>query len=68
MLQIDFVYEGKPQGPHKPVARNILLENITEKQTPRVMNIRGTAGSTITNIRVVNSTFDNVLMARRCTR
>jgi len=37
ILQIDHVYEEGARGPHKPVVRNVILENITSKETPRVL-------------------------------
>lgn len=60
ILQIDFVYEGNPQDQFKPIARNITMENITSQRTPRVLNVVGCTGSTITNVRIINSVFQNV--------
>lgn len=60
ILQIDFVYEGNPQDQFKPIARNITMENITSQRTPRVLNVVGCTGSTITNVRIINSLFQNV--------
>jgi polygalacturonase len=63
VLQIDFVYEGNPQGPFVPLARNISMENVTVKQTPRILNVVGCAGSTIDNVRLIHCTFENVQRA-----
>ncbi len=63
VLQIDFVYEGNPQGAFKPIARNITMEHITVRQTPRVLDVVGAVGSEINNIRIVNSTFEQVQRA-----
>lgn len=63
ILQIDFVYEGNPQDQFKPIARNITMENITSQRTPRVLNVVGCTGSTITNVRIINSVFENVQRA-----
>ncbi len=60
VLQIDFVYEEGPNGPFKPVARNIVMENITVKQTPRVLNVVGFHGAEISRVRIYNSRFDEV--------
>lgn len=60
VLQIDFVYEEGPNGPFKPVARNIVIENIVVKQTPRVLNVVGFVGAEISNVRIYNSRFDQV--------
>jgi polygalacturonase len=60
VLQIDFVYERNPQGDYRPVARNILMDNITVKQTPRIMSVVGIPGSQVNNVQIINSTFENV--------
>jgi unsaturated rhamnogalacturonyl hydrolase len=60
ILQIDHIYEEGANGAHKPVARNIVLENITSKETPRVLNIVGIPAGEISGVRVVNSTFRQV--------
>ena len=60
ILQIDFVYEEGPNGPYKPVAKNIVIENVTSQKTPKVLNVVGFPASTISGVRVINSTFHNV--------
>jgi len=60
VLQIDFMYEEGPNGPHKPVVRNVLMERITVTNTPRVLNVAGFSGAEINNVRVVDSTFKRV--------
>jgi hypothetical protein len=60
VLQIDFVYEEGVNGPHKPVARNIVMDNITVNQTPRVLNVVGFPGAEIAGIRIYNSSFNEV--------
>jgi unsaturated rhamnogalacturonyl hydrolase len=45
VLQIDFLYEEGAKGDFKPVARNVVMENITVAQTPRVLNVRGFPGA-----------------------
>lgn len=57
VLQIDFVYEEGTNGPFKPVARNIVLENIAVKQTPRVLNVVGFPGAEISHVRIYKSRF-----------
>jgi unsaturated rhamnogalacturonyl hydrolase len=59
-LQIDFRYEEGANGPYHPVVRNVLMENVTVKETPRVLNIAGIPNGVIENVRVVNSKFLNV--------
>jgi polygalacturonase len=60
ILQIDFQYEEGANGQYKTAARNIIMENITSEQTPRIFNIAGLPGHEISNVRVINSTFLNV--------
>jgi unsaturated rhamnogalacturonyl hydrolase len=57
VLQVDFVYEEGSNGPHKPVARNIVMDNITVNQTPRVLNVVGFPGAEIAMVRIYNSKF-----------
>jgi unsaturated rhamnogalacturonyl hydrolase len=59
-LQIDFVYEEGANGPHKPVVRNVLMDGVTVRETPRVLNVAGFPGAEISGVRVINSTFHNV--------
>jgi unsaturated rhamnogalacturonyl hydrolase len=67
VLQIDFLYEEGAKGGFKPVARNVVMENVAVAQTPRVLNVRGFPGAEISGVRIYNSTFklaqkrDNVI-------
>ena len=60
VLQIDFLYEEGAKGDFMPVARNVVMDHITVAQTPRVLNVRGFPGSTISDVRIYNSTFNKV--------
>jgi unsaturated rhamnogalacturonyl hydrolase len=60
VLQIDFLYEEGAKGPFKPVARNVVMENVTVGLTPRVLNITGYPGAEISGVRVYNSTFKQI--------
>jgi len=60
VLQVDFVYEEGAKGPHKPAARNIVMEKITVEHTPRVLNVVGFPGAEITGVRICDSTFNDV--------
>jgi polygalacturonase len=60
VLQIDFLYEEGTNGLYKPVARNVVMENITVAHTPRVLNVRGFPGAEISGVRIYNSTFKQV--------
>ena len=60
VLQIDFLYEEGTNGIYKPVARNVVLGDITVAHTPRVLNVRGFPGAEISNVRIYNSTFKDI--------
>lgn len=60
VLQVDFVYEEGANGPYKPVARNIVMENIMVEHTPRVLNVVGFPGAEISGVRIFASTFNDV--------
>lgn len=60
VLQIDFVYEEGANGPHPPAARTIVMENITVRETPRVLNVVGFPAAEISGVRIYNSTFMRV--------
>ncbi len=60
VLQIDFLYEEGAKGDQKPIARNVVMENITCANTPRVVNARAFPAATIADVRIYNSTFKQV--------
>jgi unsaturated rhamnogalacturonyl hydrolase len=60
ILTIDLVYGRVTSGPFKPVVRNVLMENVTSKKSPRVLSVVGTANSTIENVRISGCTFKGV--------
>ena len=60
VLQIDFVYEEGPNGPFKPVARNVLMDNVKVAHTPRVLNVVGFPSAEISNIRLQNCVFKDI--------
>ena len=60
VLQIDFLYEEGTKGGQKPVAKNVVLENINVAQTPRVLNVKGFPGASITGVRIYHSTFKDI--------
>jgi unsaturated rhamnogalacturonyl hydrolase len=60
VLTIDLVYEEGADGPHRPVVRNVRLENITCMASPRVMWIAGFAGAEITEVHFSDSTIRGV--------
>jgi unsaturated rhamnogalacturonyl hydrolase len=60
VLQIDFLYEEGARGDFKPVAKNVVMENVTVAHTPRVLNVRGFPGASISDVRIYNSVFKNI--------
>jgi unsaturated rhamnogalacturonyl hydrolase len=60
VLQIDFLYEEGAQGDFMPVAKNVVMENITVAQTPRVLNVKGFPGAEISGVRIYHSSFKQI--------
>jgi unsaturated rhamnogalacturonyl hydrolase len=60
VLQIDFVYEEGANGPHKPVVRNVVINNVAVAHTPRVLNVVGFPAAEISNVRLVNCDFKQI--------
>lgn len=60
ILTVDFLYETGASGPHRPVVRNVTIENVRSASSPRVMWIAGFAGATIDNIRFNDCVFRGV--------
>jgi unsaturated rhamnogalacturonyl hydrolase len=60
VLTIDFLYETGAVGPHKPVVRNVVLENIKSAASPRVMRIVSFPGAVIEDVRFVDCVFRGV--------
>lgn len=59
-LQIDFVYEEGSNGPHKPVVRNLVIENMKIQNAKRVLDVQGFPGSEISRVRIHDSTFEGI--------
>jgi polygalacturonase len=60
VLQINFQYEEGAKGEFKPVAKHVVMDNITVAHTPRVLNVKGFPEAEISDVRVCNSTFKDV--------
>jgi polygalacturonase len=60
VLTIDLVYEEGPNGPHRPVVRNVVLEKVKSESSPRVMWIAGFPGAVIDGIRFADCTFRGI--------
>jgi unsaturated rhamnogalacturonyl hydrolase len=60
VLTIDLLYDTGDKGPYKPVVRNVHIENVTSRSSPRVMWVVGFPGVTIDDIHFRNCTFRGV--------
>jgi polygalacturonase len=60
VLTIDLMYETGPNGPYKPVVRNVNLENVRSTNSPRVMWIASFPGAVIDGVSFVDCIFRGV--------
>jgi unsaturated rhamnogalacturonyl hydrolase len=60
VLQIDFLYEEGARGEFMPVAKNVAIDHVSVAETPRVLNVRGFPGATISNVRIYDSSFKDI--------
>lgn len=60
VLTVDLIYEEGANGPHRPVVRNVSLERVTSRGSPRVLWMAGFPGAVIDDIRVTDCAFNNV--------
>jgi unsaturated rhamnogalacturonyl hydrolase len=60
VLQIDFLYGEGADGDFKPVAKNVVIQDVTVAHTPRVLNVRGFPGASISDVRIYNSVFKEI--------
>ncbi|HXR07139.1 MAG TPA: glycoside hydrolase family 28 protein, partial [Candidatus Acidoferrum sp.] len=60
VLTIDLVYGRVNSGPFPPVVRNVVLQNVTGANCPRVLSVIGTANSTISGVRLEDCVFHGV--------
>ena len=58
IITVDFMYEEGPNGKFMPVLRNVYLENITSKTSPRIFFLKGFKGASIDGIHLRNCTFE----------
>jgi unsaturated rhamnogalacturonyl hydrolase len=63
IITVDFLYEEGANGPQKPIVRNLNLENVTSRASPRVFYVIGFPGATIDDIHLSNCTFAGVQTA-----
>ncbi len=60
IITVDFMYEEGANGPHKPVLRNVQLDNVSATSTPRLFYITTFPGATVDAIRIAHSKFSGV--------
>lgn len=60
VLSVEFDYEEGANGPHKPVLRNVLIENVTTKSAGRVSAITAFPGAVIEGVGLKDCIFRGV--------
>ena len=60
VLSVEFNYEEGANGPHKPVLRNVRIENVTTKSAGRVSAITAFPGAVIEGVLLKDCTFRGV--------
>jgi polygalacturonase len=63
VLTIDFNYEEAEKGGFTPVARNVVLENVTTNKAEYGLYLRGFANAPIRDVSLVDCTFNGVAKA-----
>jgi unsaturated rhamnogalacturonyl hydrolase len=54
------MYETGPNGPYKPIVRNVSIENVKSTSSPRVMWIASFPGAIIDNVNFIDCVFRGV--------
>ncbi|HWA09406.1 MAG TPA: glycoside hydrolase family 28 protein [Opitutaceae bacterium] len=57
VITVDFLYEEGANGPHKPALRNLQLDHVTARATPRVFYVVGFDGAAIDGIHLSHCSF-----------
>ena len=60
LLTVDFQYEEGSHGSFLPTVRNVQIDQVTVKGSPRIFYIAGIKGATIDQIRVSNSAISGL--------
>jgi polygalacturonase len=60
ILQIDFFYEEGPNGPERPVVRNIDIRNVTAQKAKFALFVRGFPSAPVRDLRLENCHFSDV--------
>jgi polygalacturonase len=65
IVAADFFYEEGDSGKYTPVLRDVEVRNVTSKKSRYALLLRGYAHAPVTDIRVIDCTFDGVAEADR---
>jgi polygalacturonase len=60
VVAVNFYYEEGDTGPYTPVMRDIEVRHVTSRKSRHALLLRGYARSPITNVRIIDCTFDGV--------
>jgi polygalacturonase len=60
VVRVNFFYQEGDVGPYNPVVRNIEVRNVNSRKSSYGIYLRGYADSPITDIRLIDCTFQNV--------
>jgi len=60
VVTINFFYEEGDSGKYPPVVRDIEVRRVTSEKSQHALLLRGYAHAPIRNVRIVDSTFENV--------
>jgi polygalacturonase len=60
VVTVNFFYEEGDAGKFPPIVRDVEVRNVTGKKSLYVLLLRGYAHDPVTDVRVVDCTFDNV--------
>lgn len=60
VVQVDFRYDEGATGPHRPVVRNVSLEHVTSRSSPRVLSLVGLPTAPVGTIHLADCTFAGV--------
>ncbi len=60
LVTVNFFYEEGDAGKFPPIVRDVEVRNVTSKKSQYVLLLRGYARDPVSDVRVVDCTFDNV--------
>jgi polygalacturonase len=59
VIEVDFYYEEGPNGPFKPIVKDVYVANVTCNKSKYGIYLRGFPNAPITGVHIANCTFDN---------